>query len=162
MNLGMLRLFKFFVITLLIQNLYANTTVMDFDFIKKGKQDDNTLLIVGGIQGDEPGAFMAASLITTHYKINKGSVWVVPNLNFYSIIESGRGSYGDMNRKFATIAENDPDYNSIQRIKNYITSNDVKLILNLHDGSGFYREEYTNWSFLQIDGDKVQLLTNQL
>lgn len=147
MNLGMLRLFKFFVITLLIQNLYANTTVMDFDFIKKGKQDDNTLLIVGGIQGDEPGAFMAASLITTHYKINKGSVWVVPNLNFYSIIESGRGSYGDMNRKFATIAENDPDYNSIQRIKNYITSNDVKLILNLHDGSGFYREEYTNWSF---------------
>lgn len=147
MNLGMLRLFKFFVITLLIQNLYANTTVMDFDFIKKGKQDNNTLLIVGGIQGDEPGAFMAASLITTHYKINKGSVWVVPNLNFYSIIESGRGSYGDMNRKFATIAENDPDYNSIQRIKNYITSNDVKLILNLHDGSGFYREEYTNWSF---------------
>jgi hypothetical protein len=120
---------------------------MDFNFIKKGIQDDNTLLIVGGIQGDEPGAFMAASLISTHYKIKKGSVWVVPNLNFYSIIKRNRGPFGDMNRKFAELAEDDPDFNSIQRIKKYITAPEVKLVLNLHDGSGFYRKEYRNWSF---------------
>ncbi len=147
MNLGMLRLFKLIITILFVQNLYANTTVMDFNFIKKGIQDDNTLLIVGGIQGDEPGAFMAASLISTHYKIKKGSVWVVPNLNFYSIIKRNRGPFGDMNRKFAELAEDDPDFNSIQRIKKYITAPEVKLVLNLHDGSGFYRKEYRNWSF---------------
>ncbi len=147
MNLGMLKLFKFFLILFFIQNLFANTQNLDFDFIKKGIQDNNTLLIVGGIQGDEPGAFMAASLITTHYKINKGSVWVVPNLNFYSIIKRSRGPFGDMNRKFATLSDDDPDFNSIQRIKKYITSPEVKVVLNLHDGSGFYRKDYQSWSF---------------
>ena len=142
MNLGMLKLFRLVIVTLFVQSLFANNQSFDFDFIKKGVQDDNTLLIVGGIQGDEPGAFMAASLITTHYKITEGSVWVVPNLNFYSIIKRSRGPYGDMNRKFAKLSSNDPDYNSVQRIKKYITSEDVRVILNLHDGSGFYRKKF--------------------
>jgi len=114
----------------------------DFDIIKMGKQDNNTLLIVGGIQGDEPGGFMAASLIATHYKITKGSVWVVPNLNFYSIIKRSRGPYGDMNRKFADLSKKDPEYETVQKIKNYIKDDQVKLIVNLHDGSGFYRPTY--------------------
>lgn len=111
----------------------------DFDIIKKGTTDSNTLLIVGGIQGDEPGGFMAASLISTHYEIEKGSVWIVPNLNFYSIIKSGRAPFGDMNRKFANLKKDDPEYEIVQRIKEYIANENVKLILNLHDGSGFYR-----------------------
>ena len=114
----------------------------DFNIIKKGFKDDNTLLIVGGIQGDEPGGFMAASLIATHYTITKGSVWIVPNLNFYSIIKRNRGPYGDMNRKFAKLDTKDPEYSTVQRIKKYITNENVKLIVNLHDGSGFYRPTY--------------------
>lgn len=114
----------------------------DFDIIKMGETNDNTLLIVGGIQGDEPGGFMAASLIATHYEIIKGSVWVVPNLNFYSIIKRSRGPYGDMNRKFAGLSKDDPEYETIQKIKGYINDDKVKLIVNLHDGSGFYRPTY--------------------
>lgn len=144
MNLGILQLFKILLIFICLQNLNAEVKSFDFDFIKKGQQDDNTLLIIGGIQGDEPGAFMAASLIATHYDIKKGSVWVIPNLNFYSIIKRSRGPYGDMNRKFAALSSDDPDYNTVERIKKYIKSDEVKLILNLHDGSGFYREEYIN------------------
>ena len=147
MNLGILRLFKFVFVLLLVTNLNAQVQSFDFDFIKKGQQDDNTLLIIGGIQGDEPGAFMAASLIATHYDIKKGSVWVIPNLNFYSIIKSSRGPYGDMNRKFAKLSPKDPDYNTVQRIKKYLVAPEVKLILNLHDGSGFYRKKYINNKF---------------
>lgn len=142
MNLGMLRLFKLIVLVFCTLNLNASTKSLDFEIIKKGQDDKNTLLIVGGIQGDEPGGFMAASLIATHYKITKGSVWVVPNLNFYSIITRSRGPHGDMNRKFANISKKDPDYSSVQRIKKYITSDNVKVILNLHDGSGYYRKTY--------------------
>ena len=50
-----------------------------------------TLLVIGGIQGDEPGGFTAASMLVTNYKVNRGSVWVVPNLNFESIIRLSRG-----------------------------------------------------------------------
>ncbi len=115
---------------------------MDFDLIKKGQEDNNTLLIIGGIQGDEPGGFMSASIIATHYEITKGSVWVVPNLNFHSIIERSRGPYGDMNRKFAYLSKKDPEYKTVQRIKSYIKDDRVKMILNLHDGSGYYRPKY--------------------
>jgi hypothetical protein len=153
MSLGMLRLFKIFIyfslfITLLnAQKINGSDNhLMDFDFIKKGSNDDNnTLLVIGGIQGDEPGGFMAASLLATHYEIKEGSVWVVPNLNFYSIIKRSRGPYGDMNRKFAYIETHDPDYKSVMRIKSYITDENVKLILNLHDGSGYYRKEHIDW-----------------
>jgi len=127
-----------------ISSIANKNSIKNFDFnlIKKGYKDDNTLLIVGGIQGDEPGGFMAASLIATHYDITKGSVWIVPNLNFYSIIKRSRGPYGDMNRKFAQLSPTDPEYETIERIKGYINSDNVKLIVNLHDGSGYYRPIY--------------------
>ena len=129
-------LFVFFTTLLSANNHY------DFDLIKKGKDDGNTLLVVGGIQGDEPGGFISASLLATHYEITKGSVWIVPNLNFYSIIQRSRGPYGDMNRKFAYLSKKDPEYKTIQRIKSYIKDDNVKLVVNLHDGSGFFRPTY--------------------
>ncbi|WP_419766304.1 MAG: M99 family carboxypeptidase catalytic domain-containing protein [Arcobacter sp.] len=138
----MLKLFRLLFIFILLQNLHANSSDLNFKLIKKGIQDDNTLLIVGGIQGDEPGGFMAASLIATHYEITKGSVWIVPNLNFNSIIQRSRGPFGDMNRKFAYISEEDPDYFDVKRIKELIKKPEVKLILNLHDGSGYFRKRY--------------------
>jgi len=116
---------------------------LDFTLYKlESGQKGNTLLVIGGIQGDEPGGFNAASLLVTNYRIKKGNVWVVPNMNFHSIINRKRGVYGDMNRKFAFIKSNDPDYHSIKKIKKIITHEKVDLVINLHDGSGFYRPNY--------------------
>jgi hypothetical protein len=161
MSRGMLKLSNSIICILFILNIFSinlsannknfiKSTVankqhlkdFDFDFIKKGKDDNNTFLVVGGIQGDEPGGFMAASLLATHYTITKGSVWIVPNLNFYSIIQRSRGPFGDLNRKFAKLSKDDTEYDLIQRIKSYIKDPHVALILNLHDGSGFYRPMY--------------------
>ncbi|MEA3523251.1 MAG: M99 family carboxypeptidase catalytic domain-containing protein [Campylobacterota bacterium] len=116
---------------------------LEFSLIKKESRiSEPTLLIIGGIQGDEPGGFNAASILSTRYSIQSGNVWIVPNLNFYSIIKRSRGPYGDMNRKFASLKKSDPEYEIVQRIKAIITDDQVDLILNLHDGSGFYRPEY--------------------
>ena len=100
------------------------------------------VLVVGGIQGDEPGGFSAATLLATQYTFTKGSVWVVPNLNFPSIIERSRGLHGDMNRKFATLSEKDPQFATVRRIQALVSDPQVDLVLNLHDGSGFYRPKY--------------------
>ncbi len=110
-----------------------------FTLRKLGTGNGPTLLIIGGIQGDEPGGFSAASLIASHYTILSGSIWVVPDLNFASILERTRGAYGDMNRKFAFITADDPEYDTITRIKGILLDEHVSLVLNLHDGSGFYR-----------------------
>lgn len=136
----MLKLYS--AIAILFCTLLNAQNLFEFDLIQKGEQDANTMLVVGGIQGDEPGGFISASLLSTHYEITKGSLWIVPNLNFYSIIKRDRGPYGDMNRKFAKLCEKDPEYETIQRIKSYIKDEKVKLVVNLHDGSGFYRKAY--------------------
>ena len=143
MSIGMLKLFSIFILFFLISSLNAKNS-FDFNIIKKGQDSNNTLLVVGGIQGDEPGGFMSAALLVTHYEITKGSIWIVPNLNFYSIIKRSRGPYGDMNRKFAKLSKKDPEYKTVERIKNLITNDKVKMVVNLHDGSGYYRKKYIN------------------
>ena len=109
---------------------------------QQSTQTGPTLLVIGGIQGDEPGGFNAAALLTTRYRIERGNLWVVPNLNFSSIIKRSRGLYGDMNRKFSELPKSDPEYHQVVRIKKIINNPQVDLILNLHDGSGFYAPEY--------------------
>ncbi len=123
-----------------------------------------TLLVIGGIQGDEPGGFTAASMLVTNYKVKSGNLWVVPNLNFESIIRRSRGIHGDMNRKFNVLSKNDPEFEEVQKIKKIILSGDVDVVLNLHDGSGFYKKKYINkmhnprrWGqSIIIDQDKLE------
>lgn len=126
---------------LLILLLLLPAQLFAFDFTlhqQQGAKSGPTLLVIAGIQGDEPGGFNAAALLATRYQIETGNLWVVPNLNFPSIIERTRGLYGDMNRKFETLPVSDPEYHLVTRIKKIITDPKVDLVLNLHDGSGFY------------------------
>ena len=115
------------------------TSPLDFTLTAHGSGEGPTVLIVGGIQGDEPGGFSAAALLATHYRYDGGTVLVIPNLNFPSIIKRSRGLHGDMNRKFAALRENDPEYATVRRLQSIITRPEIDLVLNLHDGSGFYR-----------------------
>ncbi len=121
--------------------LAASGSDLDFSFFEKG-QGDPVMLVIGGIQGDEPGGFSAATLIATRYTVRHGTVWVVPNLNFPSILQRSRGVHGDMNRKFAALDKKDPQYAIVSRIQEIIRDPRVCLVLNLHDGSGYYREKY--------------------
>ncbi|MBW1650433.1 MAG: deacylase [Deltaproteobacteria bacterium] len=124
-------------------NLCLANQSLQFSFHKlESDKKGPTILVVGGIQGDEPGGFNAASILATRYKITKGSLWIIPNLNFISIINRSRGVYGDLNRKFADIRSDDPDYHTVMEIKKVILNKKVDAILNLHDGSGFYRKKY--------------------
>ena len=117
---------------------------LDFELIKKETHKGPTLLLIGGIQGDEPGGFNTTSIFLRHYKISNGNVWVVPVLNKHSMLLNHRGVYDDMNRKFAALSPNDPEYPLVQRIKSLITDPKVDALLHLHDGSGFYRPTYVS------------------
>lgn len=131
----MIKLF-FLSFYLLVTMLHA-----DVQLIKKTNHDSNaTLLVIGGIHGDEPGGYFAASILATHYKILSNNLWIVPNLNQESILKDSRGIHGDMNRKFALLSKNDKDRPVIEEIKQIIKDKQVSLVLNLHDGNGFYRK----------------------
>ena len=125
--------------------LSGRCSPLDFTLHKlDSAQPGNVVLVVGGIQGDEPGGFNAAALLTTHYRVTRGAIWVVPNLNFVSIVKRTRGVHGDLNRKFADLPETDPEYPTIARIKAIIKDKRVSAVLNLHDGSGFFRHTYVD------------------
>ncbi len=106
-----------------------------------GKEQGKTMMIVGGIQGDEPGGYLAADLYAD-IMLEKGNMIIVPRANFNSIILNDRGVNGDMNRKFANSSENlyDKDLYIVDTLKSLISKSDI--LLNLHDGSGFYNPEY--------------------
>ena len=47
-----------------------------------------------------------------------------------------------MNRKFAKLDNSDPEFGTVRRIQELISHPRVSLVLNLHDGSGYYRQSY--------------------
>jgi len=135
----LLKLFFFVFATLSL-----NAANLHFSLHKMETGKGDTLFIIGGIHGNEPGGYFAPMLFLSHYKITDGNVWVVPNLNFDSLIQNQRGIYGDMNRKFAVIKKEDKDFQIVEDIKKLMLEPKVGLILNLHDGHGFYRPVQKN------------------
>jgi len=55
-----------------------------------GARDGKTLMLIGGIQGDEPGGFLSADLYAD-IALQQGNLIVVPRANFYSIMLNNRG-----------------------------------------------------------------------
>ena len=109
-----------------------------------GEQPGKTILIIGGIQGDEPGSYMTADLYADIH-LKKGNLIVVPRANFYSILLNQReGLTGDMNRKFGVNGnlKKSLDEEVVIVLKHLIAESD--LLLNLHEGSGFYSPTWIN------------------
>jgi len=102
-----------------------------------GKHPGKTLLLIGGIQGDEPGGFLSAD----HYadiSLAKGNLIVVPRANFQSIVLNRRKINEDMNRKFADDRKRNYETKIVSILKQLIMESDC--LLNLHDGTGFFSE----------------------
>jgi hypothetical protein len=105
-----------------------------------GKKPGKTLMLIGGIQGNEPGGFLSADLYAD-MSLLQGTLIVVPRANFYSILLNHRGAHGDMNRKFSGEPRKiSMDDRIVSILKKLIAESDY--LLNLHDGSGYYYPRY--------------------
>jgi hypothetical protein len=104
-----------------------------------GKEPGKTLLLIGGIQGNEPGGFLSADLYAD-MGLAKGNLIVVPRANFYSILLNRRQVNEDMNRKFGRSSEENYEAKIVATLKCLISESDC--LLNLHDGSGFFSERW--------------------
>ena len=104
-----------------------------------GKEPGKTILLIGGIQGDEPGGFLSADLYAD-MALSKGNLIVVPRANFHSILLNQRQVNEDMNRKFAEDSKLNYEARVVGILKSLIAESDC--LLNLHDGSGFYSDTW--------------------
>lgn len=105
-----------------------------------GKERGHTLLIFGGIHGDEPGGHLSAELLRNIH-LEKGQLIIVARVNFPSIMLNRREIHGDMNRKF-TDSQNpdDPEQPIINKLKELMAESDI--FINQHDASGFHRPKH--------------------
>ena len=104
-----------------------------------GKEPGKTILLIGGIQGDEPGGFLSADRYADFF-LARGNLIVVPRANFHSIVLYQRQINEDMNRKFAEDNQNNYESKVVVILKKLIEESDC--LLNLHDGSGFFAEKW--------------------
>jgi len=107
----------------------------------RGENPGPTVMVQGGIQGDEPTGFLAAQYIAES-RVLKGNLIVVPRANVPSIHVHQRAVNVDMNRRF------DRDYNQfyedrLARAVRFLLSQSSALI-HLHEGSGFYDPVYVS------------------
>ncbi len=104
-----------------------------------GEKPGNTLMIIGGIQGNEPGGYLSADLYAD-LSLIQGNLIVVPRANFLSIIKNTRRVNQDMNRRFAGPRKRFYEDKVVAVLKHFMAGS--TLLLNLHDGSGFYYPKY--------------------
>lgn len=104
-----------------------------------GENPGKTLLLIGGIQGDEPGGFLSADQYAD-ISLSQGNLIVVPRANFQSIVLKRRKINEDMNRKFTEERKSNYETKIVTILKQLVAESDG--LLNLHDGSGFYSEKW--------------------
>ena len=110
----------------------------------KGKQKGKRILLIGGIHGNEIGAYKAADLLIDS-EIKRGEVIIIPRSNFTSILANVRGYNGDMNRKFSYISKKDPDYPFVEFLKSAILEYRPDVVISMHDGFGFASKSRRAW-----------------
>ncbi len=109
--------------------------------VLEGEEAGPTILVQGGIQGDETSGYMTAELLTSA-KVKKGRLIVIPRANLPSVHLRQRQVNVDMNRRF------DQEYGKfyediLARAVRYILK-DCDGLIHLHEGSGFYSPTYVS------------------
>ncbi len=110
----------------------------------KSKNPKFKIMLIGGIHGNEPGAYKAADMLI-NATLKKGEMLIIPRSNFTSILADVRGYNGDMNRKFASISKKDPDYYYVELLKSAILEYKPDVLISMHDGYGFYIKNKRAW-----------------
>ena len=111
---------------------------------KRGKLPGKRVLLIGGIHGNEIGAYKSADLLID-CDIERGELIIIPRSNFTSILAKQRGYNGDMNRKFDTLSKQDPDYPFVTFLKEAILEFKPDLVVSMHDGFGFANPHNSHW-----------------
>ncbi len=108
-----------------------------------GREKGPTLLVIGGIHGDEKAGYLAAERYA-RITLSRGNLIVVPRLNAVAISKGKRqGLGGDMNRLFdlpEKMSRRNPDAKVVDLAKSLIHRADY--VLNLHQAYDFYAHKW--------------------
>ncbi len=129
---------------ILVQKHFEGTGQDVAVYSLSGQEKGPTLLIVGGIHGDEKAGYLTADRYT-QIRLRKGNLIIVPRLNLTAITKGRRhGLDGDMNRLFHLPDDSRSlrDSKVVNLAKSLIAKADY--VLNLHQADGFYSPKWVS------------------
>ncbi len=108
-------------------------------YTKVGDAPGPTVVVVGGVHGDEPAGYLAARKLVK-WKITKGTLVVLPDAHREAIRRNTRGYPGNMNRMFPGKAKGDAMQRLAYEIFQIISAARPDLLLTLHESRDFHAD----------------------
>jgi hypothetical protein len=123
--------------------LMAGTTHQTPLFVLDSGESGTHVLVLGGVHGNEPGAWLAAEALLHRGPPGQGKLLIIPKANRLAV-ESGVRStpeLGDLNRLYFA----DPDLFPMARMAGEIVriakEHDVDVVLDMHESWDFHRSD---------------------
>lgn len=109
--------------------------------VLEGREPGPTVMVQGGIQGDEVSGFLSAQTLT-RAKVRRGTLIVIPRANVPSISHRSRVVNVDLNRRFDREYDEFYEDRLARVIRHFLARS--QAFIHLHEGSGFYSPTYVN------------------
>jgi len=122
-----------------IQTYFPDTEYELTVYQIQGDEKGKTLLIIGGIHGDEPSCFLAADTFADIH-LKKGNILLIPRVNLPAVRAGKRFINKDLNRRFTKGQTGFYEDDLADVVKLLMAQCD--FLINLHEGEGFYRQDY--------------------
>lgn len=120
--------------------LMAGTRYQTPFYVKSGEEPGPTVVVIGGVHGDEPAGYLAARQLK-NWEITRGKLVLVPDAHIEAIRRNKRGYPRNMNRLFPGKANGDAMERLAYEIWNLIKTSKPDLVLTLHESRGFHADD---------------------
>ena len=103
-----------------------------------------TVLVTGGVHGNEPAGARAAGQIR-HWTLTRGKLVVVPRANHLGLVQGTRAmpdaEHGDLNRNFPKAAGDPPRGELAAALWAFVAKLRPAWLLDLHESAGFRKQD---------------------
>lgn len=109
-------------------------------YILHGAEPGPTVVVIGGVHGDEPAGYLAAEKLLQG-QVLSGTLVLVPRSNVEAIRRNARYYGRNMNRLFPGKADGDEMERLAYQLWRLTADAKPSLVLTLHESRDFYRED---------------------
>ncbi len=130
--------------TMTAGSLRAGTRYQTPYFLKVGAQSGPTIVVIGGLHGDEKAGYLAARQLQK-WSVTRGKLVLLPDANRIAIEANQRFVGRNMNRLFPGQKNGDAMQQLAFEIWDLIKSSKPDLVLTLHESRGFHADDKTRY-----------------
>ncbi len=120
--------------------LMAGTRYQTPYFVKTGEEAGPTIVVIGGLHGDEPAGYLAARELRK-WNVARGKLVLLPDANRVAIEAKRRFVGRNMNRLFPGKKNGDAIEKLAFEIWELVKQSKPDLVLTLHESRGFHADD---------------------